>query len=176
VYGFDGGKLIKGRKRFIFVDTLGRLISVLVINANCSEQRGILVVHETDEAALKSMQLIWVDQGYQGENFAHVIDQWCGAKVEVVKRSESGFVILPKRWIVERTLGWLNQNRRLSKDYELLPEVSEAMIQGAMIRLMLLAAATTAKAIPVFSEVGSTKIVFPGRIKSAASCSRDNNS
>jgi putative transposase len=138
VYGFDGGKLIKGRKRFIFVDTLGLLISVLVINANCSEQKGgIFVVHETDEAALKSMQLIWVDQGYQGENFAHVIDQLCGAKVEVVKRSEAGFVILPKRWIVERTFGWLNQNRRLSKDYELLPEVSEAMIQGAMIRLML---------------------------------------
>ncbi len=57
--------------------------------------------------------------------------------MEVVKRTESGFVILPKRWIVERTFGWINQNRRLSKDYELLPEVSEAMIQGAMIRLML---------------------------------------
>jgi putative transposase len=54
-----------------------------------------------------------------------------------VKRSAAGFVILPKRWIVEWTFGWLNQNRRLSKDYELLPEVSEAMIQGAMIRLML---------------------------------------
>jgi putative transposase len=138
VYGFDGGKLIQGRKRFILVDTLGLLISVLVINANCSEQKGgMFVVPEADEAALKAMQLIWVDQGYQGENFAHVIEQLCGAKVEVVKRSEEGFVILPRRWVVERTFGWLNQNRRLSKDYELLPEIGEAMIQGAMIRLML---------------------------------------
>ena len=82
------------------------------------------------------LKLIWVDQGYQGENFARVVEQLCGAKVEVVRRSESGFVVLP-RWIVERIFGWLNQNQRLSKDYELLPEVSEAMIQGAMIRLML---------------------------------------
>ena len=66
-----------------------------------------------------------------------LVEQLCGAKVEVIKRSEAGFVIPPKRWTVERTFGWLNHNRRLSKDYELLPEMSEAMIQGAMIRLML---------------------------------------
>lgn len=97
----------------------------------------MFVVHEMAPVDSASLQLIWVDQGYQGENFARVVEQLCGAKVEVVKRSEAGFVILPKRWIVERTFGWLNQNRRLSKDYELLPEMSEAMIQGAMIRLML---------------------------------------
>ena len=130
--------MIKGRKRFILVDTLGLLICVVVLNANCSEQRGgVIVVHEADEAQAKALQLIWVDQGYQGENFARVIEQLCGAKVEVVKRSEAGFVVLPKRWIVERTFAWLNQNRRLSKDYELLPEMSEAMIQGAMMHLML---------------------------------------
>lgn len=113
-------------------------MSVVVIEANCSEQRGgVIAVSDLDSQQSQALQLIWVDQGYQGENFARVIEQLCGAKVEIVKRSESGFVILPKRWIVERTFGWLNQNRRLSKDYELLPEVSEAMIQGAMIRLML---------------------------------------
>uniref|UniRef100_UPI0012907CB7 transposase n=1 Tax=Gloeocapsopsis dulcis TaxID=2859516 RepID=UPI0012907CB7 len=69
--------------------------------------------------------------------FARVIEQLCGAKVEVVRRSEAGFVVLPKRWVVERTFGWLTQNRRSSKDYELLPAVSEAMIQGAIVRLML---------------------------------------
>lgn len=111
---------------------------MVVINANCSEQRGgAIVVHEMDRDQAEALQLIWVDQGYQGDNFARVVEQLCGAKVEVVKRSAAGFVVLPKRWIVERTVGWLNQNRRLSKDYELLPEVSEAMIQGAMIRLML---------------------------------------
>ena len=92
---------------------------------------------EMDAEQAESLQLIWVDQGYQGENFARVVEQLCGAKVEVIKRTEAGFVVLPKRWIVERTFGWLNQNRRLSKDYELLPEMSEVMIQGAMIRLML---------------------------------------
>lgn len=109
-----------------------------MIEANCSEQQGgVIAVSDLEVQQSQKLQIIWVDQGYQGENFARVIEQLCGAKVEVVKRSESGFVILPKRWIVERTFGWLNQNRRLSKDYELLPEVSEAMIQGAMIRLML---------------------------------------
>lgn len=113
-------------------------MSVVVIEANCSEQRGgVIAVSDLEVQQSQKLQIIWVDQGYQGENFARVIEQLCGAKVEVVKRSESGFVILPKRWIVERTFGWLNQNRRLSKDYELLPEASEAMIQGAMIRLML---------------------------------------
>ncbi|HEY9796010.1 MAG TPA: transposase [Leptolyngbyaceae cyanobacterium] len=71
------------------------------------------------------------------ENFARVIEQLCGAKVEVLKRSETAFQVLPKRWIVERTFGWLNHYRRLSKDYELLPEVSETMIYAAMTRLML---------------------------------------
>ncbi len=113
-------------------------MSVVVIEANCSEQcGGVIAVSDLEVQQSQKLQIIWVDQGYQGENFARVIEQLCGAKVEVLKRSESGFVVLPKRWIVERTFGWLNQNRRLGKDYELLPEVSEAMIQGAMIRLML---------------------------------------
>ena len=130
--------MIKGRKRFILVDTLGWLMAVVVINANGSEQRGgVMAVDTLDPEQAKALKLIWVDQGYQGENFARVVEPLCGAKVEGVKRSEAGFVILPKRWIVERTFVWINQNRRLSKDYELLPEVSEAMIQGAMIRLML---------------------------------------
>ncbi len=86
---------------------------MVVINANCSEQRGaVIVVHEMDEEQATALQLIWADQGDQGENLARVVEQLCGAKVEVVKRSESGFVVLPKRWIVERTFGWLNQNRR----------------------------------------------------------------
>jgi putative transposase len=114
------------------------LLAGVVINANCSEQRGgVIAVDNLDPEQAKALEWIWVDQGYQGENFARVIEQLCGAKVEVIKRSEAGFVILPKRWIVERTFAWINQNRRLSKDYELLPEMSEAMIQGAMIRLML---------------------------------------
>lgn len=81
--------------------------------------------------------MIWVDQGFTGKNFSRVIQQLCSAKVEVICRSEAGFRVLPKRWIVERTFGWWNQYRRLSKDYELLPEISESMIYAVMIRLML---------------------------------------
>lgn len=113
-------------------------MAVVVVNANCSEQAGgvlSVVMLKPDQAT--ALKLIWVDQGFQGEDFARAVESLCGAKVEVVKRSDAGFVILPKRWIVERTFGWLNQNRRLSKDYELRTEMSVAMIQGAMIRLML---------------------------------------
>jgi putative transposase len=66
-----------------------------------------------------------------------VIQQLCAAKAEVICRTEAGFQVLPKRWIVERTFDWWNQYRRLSKDYELLPEISESMIYTVMIRLML---------------------------------------
>jgi putative transposase len=120
------------------VDTVGILLAVVVVNANCSEQRGgVMTVDNLEPEQAKALKLIWVDQGYQGENFARVIAQLCGATVEVVKRSDPGFVLLPKRWVVEQTFAWINQNRRLSKDYELLPEMSEAIIQGSMIRLML---------------------------------------
>ena len=66
----------------------------------------------------------------------------CGASVQVVKRIEDRFEVLPRRWVVERTFGWLGRYRRLSKDYELLPEVSESMVYAAMVRLMLRRLAT----------------------------------
>lgn len=85
----------------------------------------------------KSLKLIWTDTGYSGENFAQAVKVVCGAEVEVVKRIKDGFEVLPRRWVVERTFGWLGRSRRLSKDYELLPEVSESLIYAAMVRLML---------------------------------------
>jgi putative transposase len=88
---------------------------------------------------LSKLQVIWVDQGYSGQNFAQAVVQVCGEKVrvEVIERTSQKFERLPKRWIVERTFGWLNRFRRLSKDYELYSEVSEAMIYGSLIRLMV---------------------------------------
>lgn len=82
---------------------------------------------------------IWADGGYSGKPFFNWALQHCGWLVEIVKRSDDaeGFVILPRRWVVERTCGWLVRLRRLSRDYEELPETSEAMIYAAMVRIML---------------------------------------
>ncbi len=85
----------------------------------------------------ENLELIWVDAGYSGQGFAQAVHEICNAKVEVIKRNCPEFKILPRRWVVERTFGWLGRCRRLSKDYELLPEVSEAMLYAAMVKLML---------------------------------------
>ncbi len=137
MYGFDGGKLVKGRKRHLVVDTQGLLLGVAVTEANTQDRLGGVAVLLEEACESERLQLLWVDQGYTGEKFAFAISSICGAQVEVVKRTEAGFQVLPRRWVVERTLGWLGRYRRLSKDYELLPEVSESMIYVAMVRLML---------------------------------------
>jgi putative transposase len=97
VYGYDGGKRVKGRKRFILVDTLGLLLAVIVTEANFPERLGgAAVVMEAAEAT-ENLVVIWVDQGFSGENFSRVIQQLCAAKVDVICRSEVGFQVLPKR-------------------------------------------------------------------------------
>lgn len=129
---------MKGRKRFALVDTLGLLIAVVVLEASCPERvGGAAVVLEAAKEATQGLQVIWVDQGFSGANFARVVQQLTAAEVEVICRQSDGFEVLPKRWIVERTFAWWNYYRRLSKDYEMLVEMSEAMIYGAMIHLML---------------------------------------
>ncbi|MBD2542117.1 IS5 family transposase [Coleofasciculus sp. FACHB-SPT36] len=139
VYGFDGGKKVKGRKRHIVVDSQGLLIGVLVTEANASERLGAVVVLDEAKEKLSKLEVIWVERGYSGKNFANAVEQVCGdgVRVEVLARNSQTFEQLPKRWIVERTFGWLNRFRRLSKDYEAYSEVSEAMIYGSLIRLMV---------------------------------------
>ena len=120
------------------------MIGVLVTEANASERLGaVFVLHEAAEK-LSQLEVVWVDQGYSGKNFAKAIKKVCGqqVRVEVIERIAKTFERLPKRWIVERTFGWLNRFRRLSKDYELYTEVSEAMIYGSLIRLMVKRLAT----------------------------------
>jgi len=121
------------------VDSQGLLIGVLVTEANASERLGAVVVLDEAIEELSKLEVIWVDQGYSGENFTQVVRQVCGeqVRVEVIQRNSKTFERLPKRWIVERTFGWLNRFRRLSKDYELYTELSEAMIYGSLIRLMI---------------------------------------
>lgn len=136
--GFDAGKKINGRKRHLLVDTLGLLMAVCVTTACVQDRDGIKKLLKTFGVHRKKLHKIWVDGGYRGE-----IIEWVKSKfrlcLEVVLRSDDikGFVVLPKRWIVERTFSWLNNHRRLSKDYERYPKTSETMIQIAMIRLML---------------------------------------
>jgi len=120
------------------VDSQGFLIGMLVTEANASERLGaVIVLHEAKEK-LQKLEVVWVDQGYSGSNFASNVKKVCGdqVRVEVIKRNSKEFKILPKRWIVERTFGWLNRFRRLSKDYELFTEFSTAMIYGSLIRVM----------------------------------------
>ena len=113
------------------------MLAVIVTEANCPERLGGAAVVMEAAQATENLVVIWVDQGFSGDNFARVIQQLCDAKVDVICRTEPGFQVLPKRWIVERTFAWWNQYRRLSKDYELLPEMSESIIYTVMIRLML---------------------------------------
>ena len=96
------------------------------------------MLHEAVDE-LSKLEVVWVDQGYSGENFAQAVRQVCGeqVRVEVIQRNSKTFERLPKRWIVEGTFGWLNRFRRLSKDYELYTELTEAMIYSSLIRLML---------------------------------------
>lgn len=115
------------------------MLGVLVSEANASERLGAVVVFHEVRERLSRLEVVWVDQGYSGDNFAQAIRQICGeaVRVEVIERTSKSFEVLPQRWIIERTFGWLNRYRRLSKDYELYSDHSEGMIYGALIRLML---------------------------------------
>ena len=139
VRGFDAAKNIKGRKRHLLVGTLGLLLSVAVTAASVPERDGARRLLARTGGGCKKLRRIWVDGGYRGSSLAAWVTARFRFVLEVVLRSEeqSGFVVLPRRWVVERTFAWLNLHRRLSKDYEALIDNSEAMIYIAMTRLML---------------------------------------
>ena len=139
--GFDAGKKITGRKRHALVDTLGLLLKVVVTAGNVQDRDGAKLLLEdlsSHEELIPRLELIWADGGYRG-TLVSWVEEAFGWTLEVVKKPEDqlGFQVLPKRWIVERTFGWLVRQRRLARDYERLPETSEAFIYVAMIRLMI---------------------------------------
>ena len=138
VRGYDKAKNVTGRKRHLLVDTLGLLMVVVVTTACVQERAGAKLVFQRLTGACKKMRLIWVDGGYRGPDLANWVAERCHIRLRVVLRSDKqkGFVILPRRWVVERTFAWLNHHRRLSKDYEVLTTSSEAMIHIALIRIM----------------------------------------
>lgn len=138
VRGFDNGKLVKGRKRHILVDTLGLMLSVVVTAASVSENEGARQLFKRLGGCAKKLRLVWVDGGYKAGLFTWVSERFQFRLRQVLRSCEQkGFVVLPRRWVVERTFAWLSNCRRLSKDYEALSETSEALIYLAMTRLML---------------------------------------
>lgn len=138
VRGFDNGKKVKGRKRHLLVDTLGLLLAVLVTTADVSDPAGARRLLLWLTGSCKKLRLVWVDGTYRG-SLLEWVNQRFKFCLQPVLRSDDqkGFVLLPKRWIVERTFGWLNRCRRLSKDYEELTQTSETFVYLAMIRLMV---------------------------------------
>jgi len=138
VRGYDGGKKIKGRKRPSAVDTLGLLRAVVVHAANIQDRDGATRVIVALRGRFPRLALLWADGGYRGKLVKWVASVTGWAR-EIVTRSDDqkGFVVLPKRWIVERTFGWFGRYRRLSKDFEEQPSSSEALIRIVMIQVML---------------------------------------
>jgi putative transposase len=136
--GYDKGKNVQGRTRHLLVDTLGLLMAVLVTAASVSDPAGARLLCARLGGACKKRRLLWVDGGSRGQLVAWV-NQQMRFVLRVTLRPEGtkGFVLLPRRWGVERTLAWLHQSRRLSKDSERLPKSSEAMISLSMTRRML---------------------------------------
>ncbi len=117
--GYDGGKKVSGIKLHILVDTLGLPHALLVTTANVTDRDGALEIISLNQNPLSSIEKLLVDGGYTGRKFPDAVKALCEAEVEVVKRSEQhDFNVLPKRWIVERSFGWLEKCRRLWKNCE----------------------------------------------------------
>jgi putative transposase len=137
--GFDGGKRIKGRKRHILVDSLGLLLVLVVPAANIQDYDGARQVLPQAPVKSSRLQKVIADGIYPKNGLVEWVKQQFQFILEIVTRpqGQQGFVVLPKRWIVERTFAWLGWNRILSKEYERLTQTSESDVYIASIRLML---------------------------------------
>jgi len=159
--GYDGGKKIKGRKRHLLVDTQGLLLKVKVHSAAVMDRDGVelLLPPAQTREQFPRLSQVWLDGGYNGKDQGkHWIEQQLGWTAQIVQRPPQprgvwapagavidwaallpapGFHVLPRRWVVERTLAWLGHSRRLSKEYERLCESSEAIVYATMARLMV---------------------------------------
>jgi len=141
VRGYDAGKKVVGRKRHLLVDTLGLILLVKVHPANVQDRDGAKLVLAALATRFGWLRCIWADGGYAGAlvEWVRALRPRGGLRLEIVKHRTklSTFKLLPRRWVVERTFGWLGRSRRLSKDYEHSVESSEAFLCLAMLRIML---------------------------------------
>jgi transposase len=136
--GYDAGKKVKGKKRHILVDTLGLLLGAVVHPANIQDRDGATPLLRAARRLFPSVEVIFADGAYQGETTAEAVAGIGSWRLEIVRLGgASGFVPLPKRWIVERTFAWLGRCRRLAKDFENLAVNALAFLCLGMIRLML---------------------------------------
>lgn len=131
--GYDAGKKINGRKRHIVTDTLGLLVVVLVTTAGLQDRDGGRRVLAKTKMKMPSIALVFADGGYAGKLLAFAAC-YMRIAVEIVRRpaGQRTFEVLPRRWVIERTLSWLMRTRRLARDYERLPEHSEAFVRWSM--------------------------------------------
>ena len=137
--GYDAGKKVNGRKRHILVDTIGLLLMVMVLPANIQDRDGgkQLLAAFFKRKTRRTVKHIWADGGYSGTLLDWARRLW-SCTIEIVKRSDRhAFKVLPRRWVVERTFGWMGRYRRLNRDYERQAKTGETMVYLAMIRLML---------------------------------------
>jgi putative transposase len=138
--GYDGGKRVSGRKRHVAVDKMGLLLAVAVTAASADDAAPEVLWQLDDAVKFPRLEVVFADQKYENAT----VKEWLAARgnpfrLEVVKRPEGseGFVKLPRRWVVERSLAWLGRDRRHSKDYERTPQSSEAWVRISSIRGML---------------------------------------
>jgi putative transposase len=138
-HGFDPGKKVKGRKRHLAVDTLGLLLVVVVTAADVGDRAGARLLAGGLVGRFARLLTLFADAGYSGQPLTDWLRSFGGWTLEIVRglKDQQGFDVQPKRWIVERTFGWLNRYRRLSKDDEAHPETSAVMIIIAMTHLMV---------------------------------------
>ena len=128
---------MKGRKRHLVVDTQGLLLAVAVHPADVQDRDGARLVLARLGNRGPRLRHLWADAGYAGPKLGDWVQATTPWNLEIVRRSEPGFQVLPRRWVVERTFAWLGRHRRLSKDYEERPDTTEAWIHAAMTGLML---------------------------------------
>ncbi len=137
--GYDAGKRVKGRKVHALVDTEGLPLRVIVHSAGVQDRDGAALVIDRIRQRFNWLELIWADAGYNARQVEAALAKQPALRVEIVKRPDGmkGFIVLPRRWVAERTFSWLGRNRRLAKDYENLAHTLAAFITLACIQLAL---------------------------------------
>ena len=135
--GFDGHKRVNGRKRHLLVDTFGMVVARRVEAANVSDQRAGARLLTGLGSGFPRIRTVMADAGYESGKLARELKRRHGWQLKITQRRQRAFKVTGLTWIVERTFAWLGRNRRLSKDYELKVQTSEAFIDLAAIRLML---------------------------------------